>query len=339
MRPKRTIIIILLVLWTVGSSLAQEVTPEPESDPVFDVPMVAVQVGSANIRAEPTLEGVEIGSVFLDDHLEVVGRNADGLWFEVRRPGRTNNLGWIFNEMVDWDLRPELLPLTNSTTGVVGTAIENTNFTVFVLQNAVMRSQPDRSGIRITTVPLLTTVPVIERNQDGSWIKVNYLGQVGWIVGFVTRQPDDIGEAPLAKGLPPLPERFIIPPEIQLEQVQNVRDYVQLSHDVARDLSFFWDTVAKGNTMPCESPPFVTEYLVTETDVQQLPELNRILPRLTTAINSLNDSIVPLTQCGVLEVNVVFGARADAINAKIILANSLVQLDNVESIIINQVDK
>jgi len=342
MRHLYAIVIFLLVMSLAGVSLAQEsseTTPEPTPDTAIEYPRVPVQVGSANIRAKPSFDSVEIGSVFLDDPLEVVGRNADGLWFEVRRPGRRNNLGWIFNEMVDWEFQPELLPLTDSETGVVGTPIEDTGFTVFVLQNAVMRDKPDRTGVRITTVPLLTTVPVIERNQDASWLKVNYLGQVGWIVGFVTRRPDNIMTAPLGQGLPPMPPRFIIPPEIQLEQVERLRAYIIDSRDVATSLGYFWDTVAKGDTMPCQPPAFVTDYLVSDHDVQQLPELNRIVPRMTEAIDHINSSIDPLYTCGVLELRVVLTARADAINAGIILDNSLVQLANVESIIRNQIDK
>ena len=60
---------------------------------------------------------------------------------------------------------------------------------------------------------------------------------------------------------------------------------------------------------------------------------------MSTAIGYINDAIAPLYTCGVLDVGVVYSARADAINAKIILDNSLVQLDNVESIIANQIDK
>lgn len=340
MKCIRNMISIVLVIAALSIVIAQETSSETVTQPTQVVyPEVYVQVGSANIRIEPILDGTAIGSVFLDDKLEVVGRNADGTWFEVRRPGRKSNLGWIFNAMLDWEFRPEFLPMTNSTTGVIGTPIEETDYTVFVLQNAVMRTQPDRTGTRITTVPLLTTVPVIERNQDASWLKVNYLGQVGWIVAFVTRTPQDILEAPLAAGLPPLPERLIIPPEIQLDQVERLREYVTTSRDVARDLAFFWDTVAKGNTMPCESPPFVLDYIATDADVQQLPELNRLVPRMTTAIDDLNDSIEPLTICGVLDLATVTGARADAINARIILDNNLVQLDNVESIIKSQIDK
>lgn len=338
---RHTIIIVLLLALCISFSVAQETVSESETEPeeTINYPIVPVQVGSANIRAKPALDSVEIGSVFLDDRLQVVGRNADGIWFEVRRVGRKTNLGWIFNEMVDWEFQPELLPMTDSETGVVGTPIEDTGFSVFVLQNAVMRDKPDRSGIRITTVPLLTTVPVLERNQDGSWHKVNYLGQVGWIVGFITRTPENILDVPLASGLPSQPPRFIIPPEIQLEQVQALRDYIILSREVATNLAFFWDTVAKGNTMPCEPPAFVIDYQATDSDVQQLPELNRIVPRMTTAIGYINTSIDPLTQCGVLALNVVLTARADAINAGIILDNSLVQLANVESIIVNQIDK
>lgn len=343
--------ILLLFVVCLGLVVAQdtsteteviepESTAEPEPDETeIDYPIVPVQVGSANIRALPSLDSTEIGSVFLDDRVQVVGRNADGTWFEVRRVGRKTNLGWIFNKMVDWEFQPEILPMTDSETGVVGTPIVDSGFTVFVLQNAVMRDKPDRSGMRITTVPLLTTVPVVERNQDASWLKVNYLGQVGWVVGFITRTPENILNAPLAAGLPPLPERYIVPPEIQLDQVQALRDYVTLSRSVASDLYYFWDTVSKGNTMPCEPPAFVVAYQATDTDVQQLPELNRIVPRMFTAIDYINSSIEPLTQCGVLEVSLVYQARADAINAQVILDNSLVQLDNVESIIKSQIDK
>ncbi len=321
---------------TVEPTVAQLETDDEQE---IEYPIVPVQVGSAHVRAIPSLDGVEIGSVFLDDRLQVVGRNADGTWFEVRRIGRQTSLGWLFNEMVDWEFRPELLPMTDRETGVVGTPIIDSGFTVFVLQNAVMRDQPDRSGTQITTIPLLTTVPVVNRNQDASWLKVNYLGQVGWVVGFITRQPENILAAPLAEGLPPRPEVFVVPPEIQLEQVQALREYVILSRGVATDLFFFWDTVSKGNTMPCEPPAFVVAYQATDTDVQQLPELNRIVPRMFTAIDYINSSIDPLTQCGVIEVQAVFQARADAINAQVILDNSIVQLDNVESIILNQIDK
>lgn len=342
MRRFYPLLILLLLVTLVGVSVAQEsaeTPPEPTPDTAIDYPRVPVQVGSANIRAKPSLDSPEIGSVFLDDPLEVVGRNADGLWFEVRRPGRRTNLGWIFNEMVDWEFRPELLPLTDSETGVVGTPLEDIGFTVFVLQNAVMRDKPDRTGVRITTVPLLTTVPVVERNQDASWLKVNYLGQVGWIVGFIVRRPENIMDAPLGVGLPPIPPRFIVPPEIQLSHVASLRDYINRSRDVATSLSYFWDTVAKGDTMPCQPPAFVTDYLVGDSDVQQLPELNRIVPRMSEAIDYINSSIDPLYTCGVLELKVVLTARADAINAGIILDNSLVQLANVESIIRSQVDK
>lgn len=332
--------VILLMLTMSFVIQAQEANPTPIAAKAPPPPKVVVQVGDAFIRAAPSLEEKEIGSVFLDDPLEVIGRNADGTWFEVRRPGRRYNLGWIFNKMVDWEFRVEDVPMTNNTTGLLGPdTVEDTGFAVFVLQNSVLRTSPDRTGRRITTVPLLTTVPLIERNQDGSWIKINYLGHVGWVVSFATRVPDNLMAVPLGANLPPIPERIIIPPEIQLAQIERMRTYVTVNRDVASGLATFWDVIAKGQTMPCEPPPFVNAYLLTDRDVQELPEQDRYISRMTVAIDAINDSIVPLTQCGVIDLLTVTTARANAINARIILDNNLVQLKNVEDIINSQIDK
>ncbi len=331
---------LLLLALAQPAVLAQPATPSPTPTltPTPAGPVryrVPVRVESAFVRAEPSLEAEAVASVFLDEPLEVVGRNADGLWFEVRRPGRLTNLGWIFNEMLDWEFDVTTLPLTNTTTGLLGpTPPEDTGFAVFMLAEAILRDAPQR-GSEITRVPFNVVVPVIYRNQDASALQINYLGFVGWISVLTFREPPNVFAIPVAPGLPPLPggNTVIIPVEVQLEQIFRLREFVTVSRELADQLASFWYDVYQGQIMPCEAPPFVLAYPYTAADVQQLPELDRYVPRVNEAVRFMNAAIDPLTICGVFQPNIVIDARNDAINARIIFDANLQQLDNLEEIV------
>lgn len=333
----KQLFLLLLLACCAGLVAAQEITPEPTpSEPV--VVREVVEFESAFVRAAPDFEAEAIASVFENEILELIGRNADGLWFEVRRPGRMVSLGWAFNEMFDLenDFQPELLPLTDGETGVEG-EIEDSGFAVYMLAEATLRAEPNLRGSRITLVPQLTTVPVIARNQDGSWLQVNYLGQVGWVSASTVRPPENIMDVlDLAPGLPPLQGvvgGIIIPPEIQLAQLERLREYVSASRDVAAGMATFWGDVAAGLAAPCDPPALLADYNATPEDVRQLPELDRYIPRLGQAVQALNDSIAALSVCGVIDGDTVASAEADATNARIIFDNNLLQLDSLEEVI------
>jgi hypothetical protein len=326
---KLGVTLILFILCLSGIAQAQE-TQKPFR--------MVVEVESAFVRVLPSEEAEPVASVFEDNILEAVGRNLDGTWFEVRRPGRLSNLGWIFNEMVDWEFQPEYLPLTDITTGVVGPSPlgEDPGFAVFVLSEVTLRDQPSVKGRRILFVLHTTTVPVLERNQDASWLHINYLGYDGWISGFNTRQRADILDVTEAINLPPLETIpvIVIPKEVQLAQVQRLRDYITISRDLAANLESFWWDVYQGDIMPCSAPAFVTNYPYSQQDVRELPELKRYLPRLDEAIASLNSAIEPLTICGVFDNDAVMSARNSAINAKIIFNATLDRLTDLEKNVI-----
>lgn len=325
-----------------GSTSTPTVSPDAtqEADMV-QVIRAEVQVESAFVRVLPLESAEPSASVFEDEPLQIVGRNLDGLWFEVRRPGRMNNLGWIFNEMLDWEFDPVLLPLTDLTTGLTGTTrlARDPDFAVFLLENAVLRRTPSvEANNRIGIVPISTTVPVTQRNQNGSWVFVNYLGTVGWISDYSIRTMPNVLALPIAPGLPPLitADLPIIPPEIQLEQLNRLRTYTLASRDLAGQLAVFWFTVGQGQTMPCEPPPFLADYPYTGQDVRELPELQRYVPRLATANFSLNTSIELLTICGAFDPDVIRTARNNAINAENIYDATLGTLDNLEENVIGQ---
>jgi hypothetical protein len=299
---------------------------------------VVVEVDSAFVRAAPAFDAELAASVYEDNQLEVVGRNLDGTWFEVRRPGRLTNLGWIFNETLEWDFDPENLPLTDLTTGVLGPTplAADPGFAVHVVEGVVMRPQPYFQGERIIDLPPGVTVPLLERDPVGEWLRVNYLGYEGWIIGFTTRTPSYLMDVPIAPGLPPLQTVAvdIIPPEIQLAQVARMREFVAPLDDLADYLADFWFMVGTGEIMPCNAPGFVLEYLYTPADVRQLPELQRFAPRMNQGVGYLNDSIAPLRNCGMITPEDARAARVDAINARTIFSATLGALDNLEENVI-----
>src|SRR5690349_23142803 len=102
---RKKLLILFLLALAFGQVRAQTQTQKPND---FHA---VVQVDSAFARALPTEEADAVASLFRDEPLEVVSRNLDGSWFEVKRPGRLTNLGWVFNKLIDWDFKPEALPL------------------------------------------------------------------------------------------------------------------------------------------------------------------------------------------------------------------------------------
>lgn len=295
-----------------------------------------LKVDSAFARALPTEEADRVASLFRDDPVEVVSRSLDGSWFEVRRPGRLTNLGWVLNKLLEWDFKPEELPLGDLTTGVLGPnpLTEVPAFGVYLLEGLALRQSPSRFSPLIINIPPLVTIPVLERNQDGSWLHVNYLGYDGWVIGYATRK-SDVMAIPEAAGLPPLETAvvIIIPVEIQQAQIDRLRVFITENRDMAAILESFWWDVFRGAVKPCEPPAAVLAYDYDSRDVQELPELGRLVPRITDAIDYLNDSIDPINNCGVLSPDVVGDARDAAINAKVIFNAELERLAGVEEIV------
>ncbi|MEO8606762.1 MAG: SH3 domain-containing protein [Chloroflexota bacterium] len=295
-----------------------------------------VQVDSAFARALPAEEADPVASLFRDEPLEVVSRNLDGSWFEVKRPGRLTNLGWVFNKLIDWDFNPEELPLGDLSTGVTGPTplLEAPTYGAYLLEGLALHPSPSRFSPVITTIPPLVTIPVLERNQNGTWLHVNYLGYDGWVIGYATRTPDVLA-IPEATSLPPLETItvIVIPVEIQQEQIDRMRAYIIEKRDIAVVLESFWWDVFRGAVKPCEPPAAVVAYQYGDQDVQELPELGRLVPRVTDGINNINNSIEPLSRCGVLSPDVVGDARDDAINAKVILNAELERLAGIEKIV------
>lgn len=321
-------LILLFVLCAVGIAQAQDKASKSLK--------VKVKVESANVRLLPDDNAKVVASLFRDNRVEVVSRNLDGTWFEVRRPGRVTNLGWVFNKMLDWDFNPEELPLGDWTTGTVGpTPLSKAPpYAAYLKEGLALREAPTRTSPLIVNIPPLVTIPVIERNQDGSWIHVNYFGYDGWVISYAARIPN-LMSIPEARGLPPLTTIvvIVIPPEIQQAQIDRLRVFIIKQRDQAALLEYFWWDVYRGAVKPCEPPAAVLAYSYSDQDIRELPELDRLVPRVMDGITYLNNSIHAIETCGVLSPDVVAHARDNAINAKVVLIAELERLKDIEDIV------
>lgn len=320
----RSVVLLLFIMLT-ASTWAQG-----------GAPVGVVDVDSAFARVLPDFDAEPTASLFENERVEIVGRNLDGQWFLVRRPARLNTLGWMYYELLEVDdaFRPEHLPLADITTGVVGPTplTEPTPFGAYLLGQLTLRDSPTRTGQRLSRIPALRTVPILERNRDGSWLKVNYFGYEGWISGFSVRRLPNLLDIPEAVGIP-LPESrpvVVIPIELQQAQIDRLRQFATDRRDYAYALELFWWAVFRGEIMPCSAPPEVADYPYSTQDLIELPELGRYMPQLNEGTDYLNESRSALLVCGVVRPDDVYTARNSAINAKVIYDATLERLDILE---------
>ncbi|GAB4508426.1 MAG: hypothetical protein OHK0046_00760 [Anaerolineae bacterium] len=327
---KTLILGLMTALFVIGVS-AQQTAGTDYSMNVF--------VDSLVIRNLPDRESEPSGSAFEGDVLVAVGRNADGSWLQVRRPGTQQVIGWVLRQYVGFTFSVGSLPLTDLTTGVTGPEpLYDTGVAIFILTEAALRDRPSDNGERIGVIPIAVTIPAIERSPDTRWLRVNYLGTIGWVAEFLTSSTADLETLPIS---PDFTFRTvsleIIPVEVQLAQTQRLRDWIIPLRDLSDSLANFWDVVATGQTVPCNPPAGGFGYYpYTPRDVVELPELRRYIRRLETAIDSLNSSIAIMQPCGVFTAEQFSAAYAGAVNARVIFDASLRALDALEENVILQ---
>jgi len=68
---------------------------------------------------------------------------------------------------------------------------------VTTTDNVQLRSGPGRDFSSLGVVPYNTTLPGIGRNEDSSWVQVNYNGTVGWIATFLLNWTGNVDMLPV----------------------------------------------------------------------------------------------------------------------------------------------
>jgi hypothetical protein len=326
----------VFVLWVMVGA-AQENMASTSATSNSDQFAMRVLYESAFVRALPSEESEAVASVFENDTLQAIGRNADGSWIQVRRPNREVSLGWIARKLVMFTFSLGDLPLTDFTTGVSGTdALYDSGFTVLILTEASLRSTAFFDAERVGIIPLLVTLPALERSSDGRWIRVNYLGLEGWVSSVNISSTQDLMLLPvdLSTVLNTLPV-VIIPPEVQLAQANRLTDYATPLKADADLLAQFWAQLASDQTVACDAERFgnYANFTVTTQDLYELPELRQVARRMALATASLNEAAEAMQGCGIFSALEISEGFADAVNASIIFEWALGRMSATRELI------
>jgi hypothetical protein len=296
--------------------------------------VLQVVVDSAFIRAAPDSESDAVASVFANDSLVAVGRNIDGEWLEVRRPGRTTGGGWIARRLTVFTFEVSQLPLTDLITGIIGQEpVIDTGFSVLTISEGVLRTNPDRHAAQIDLIPVNLTLPVIERTPDNQWLKINFRGAVGWLAEFETRTSADLNAIPISPeyaGNAQYAAFEIIPLEVQIAQIDGLLTYLIPLSDVTANVVNYWSMMSEGETLECLPPEGGYGYYpATPRDVTELPELRQQRRLLTRAVDDINAAIQAMKRCGVYTQSEIREAYAHAINAQAIFKLVTTRMDNL----------
>ncbi|MEP7284976.1 MAG: SH3 domain-containing protein [Chloroflexota bacterium] len=149
----------------------------------------------AYLRGDPSEKMSSIGVIFAGSLLNVTGRVADTMWWQVistTADGVTSIEGWVRADYVTADAActSEAVPVIGPTetptralfTGSTGTSTATfAPCTVMTTIAASLRPDPSLQHIPLTQVPQGTTLTATEKSANGSWWHVTFGGQDGWI--------------------------------------------------------------------------------------------------------------------------------------------------------------
>jgi len=282
--------------------------------------VLQVVAESAFIRELPDEAAKPVGSVFANASLIAVGRNMDGEWLQVERTGFKKTGGWIARKLTVFTFSVAQLPITDSTTGLLGTTpVVDSGYSVLIIIDATLHNTPSRFGAKLIEIPLNLTLPVLERTPDNQWLKINYRGYVGWVPEYTTRMTIDINTIPISPeyaGNPDYAAFEKIAPEVQVAQIDRLVTYLTPINDVTTGVVDYWRLMSDGETMECRPPAGnFADYSVSARDLTELPELRRQSRLLKQAIADINTSISIMQKCGVYTYPEIQSAYAKAINA------------------------
>lgn len=300
------------------------------------LPTVQVAVESAYVREAPTTDARPTVSVFANSSYVAIGRNIDGTWLEIRRPGQQSSLGWIARAVVLLTFDVGQLPLTDTATGLTGPEpVTDTGFALLTIDEIALRTHPDRGAQVLAYVSAFLTLPVLERTPDNQWLRVNYRGVVGWVPQFLTSTRADLQRIPVSPefaGDARYAAFATITPERQLAQLNRLVSFISPLSQTAADVAFYWQLMTQGETLECRPPAGQYAYFaITPQDVAELPELRQQDRLLRQAVDDLNLSIELMRPCGVYTDQQMRRAYAKALNARGIFQRMTGRMEALQS--------
>jgi len=145
-----------------------------------------VTAARLNVRDNPSTSGGIIAKINLNETYPVIGKTADGSWYQISVNGLN---GWVSSRFVRVGGNPNVQVVTSSSPSVAQPV--DTGYNLTALTNVNIRNAPATSGSILAKLLRNEQARVVGRNANNSWWQINAGGVVGWVSAFYTQiQPN-----------------------------------------------------------------------------------------------------------------------------------------------------
>ncbi len=206
----RVAVIALAVLLVLPLATALAETPDAQNG------VTATTTVNLRIRSGPGTNFSQIGLLSTGTTVSVVGRNEAANWLLIDHQGTR---GWVaaWYTVVSGDLNS--VPVSAESGAAAPTA--STGVTATTTVNLRVRSGPSTDFGQVGLLARGTTVNVLNRNADSSWLYMDRNGLRGWIAAWYTVVSGDLANVPLPGGAAPTaaPQPAAPPPSAALPPI------------------------------------------------------------------------------------------------------------------------
>ena len=181
---------------------ALDTTVPANSLPVTDTPVTppegtavgVVNTGQLNVRSGPGTEYNVTASVYQGHTVQLLGRNTFSTWLKVRL--FDGQEGWVNAKYITTNYPIGNLPVMWDDAVIPGAPTA-----IVTAGNLNIRTGPGASYTAITSIPYGTTLTLVGRNADGTWVKVRASnGQEGWVNASYLTTSVPVSSLPIVDG-------------------------------------------------------------------------------------------------------------------------------------------
>lgn len=180
---------------------------DPDEAPAEGEDVIVVAYGRVNVRSGPAITFDIVGQLDIDEEARATARNnsANDWLYIVHEDGVE---GWVAYFTVRVSGNTTALPVLVPDSA--GEALVSPSFILRSRFNVRLHTQPLLESPDVVVVPFNNRVTLLARNEDASWLYVNYNGSTGW------------GAAELFSALPAVESIPIFTPNTVAESTQEV---------------------------------------------------------------------------------------------------------------------
>jgi uncharacterized protein YraI len=154
----------------------------------------AVNTGALNVRSGPGLEYSSLAVAYNGHVVQLLGRNTFTTWLKVRL--FNGQEGWVNAKYISTTYPTGNLPIMWDDAVIPGAPTA-----IVVTGNLNIRTGPGAGYSAITSVPYGTTLTLVGRNADGTWVKVRMSnGTEGWVNASYLTTSVPVSSLPIVDG-------------------------------------------------------------------------------------------------------------------------------------------